>query len=89
MTWTIATQTHLCGGACEAIIRRGDPMLRVSTAGLSRCQACAKRVYGTTPPDSLEPQPEAPMPFVKRPAFATPKGWASRFDAKMAQAGEQ
>lgn len=84
MKWELATADHPCG-CCSAKIERGDPVLKVSAAQLSRCVACAKRVYRTVPPDDLEPLPPRAAP-VSQPVFSTTAKLARDF--KLAQAGK-
>jgi hypothetical protein len=55
-TWTRAALDHVCG-RCGLPIGKGDPLVRVTLAGvghaLLRCQACESATEGTMPPPDL------------------------------------
>jgi hypothetical protein len=55
-TWTRAALDHVCG-RCGQTIAQGDPLVRVTLAGvghaLLRCQACESATEGTAPPPEL------------------------------------
>jgi len=75
-TWTRAVVDMLCG-ACPRQIRRGDPVLEIRVAGVTRtprrCQSCA----GEAPPD-------LPPLVVTSPAPATRPEGISAIAARVA-----
>jgi hypothetical protein len=72
MTWETAKALGLCG-SCREWIRRGDPVLLVTTARLRRCVACAAHDYQLTPPDPSMPRPAPVAPL----GLSTPAAWVT------------
>lgn len=86
-TWITSGRPARCGN-CSVVIAQGAMFLTVGEAGLRRCAACAKALFGDDPPAQLTAEEPAPT-FVRRPEFATPKQWAASWrDSKARQVGE-
>lgn len=97
--WYRVHGTHTRCGCCTLPIAEGTPARR-TVNGLVRCDACALRLFGETPPDlpplvTSPPSPPAPgawrplQPFVerlRRSLDATQQG--SLLDTKQAATGE-
>jgi hypothetical protein len=72
MTWGRVTHMVLCG-LCREWMRKGDPVLFVTTARLRRCAACAATDYQLTPPEPSGPAVASQAPLTVR----TPAGWVT------------
>jgi hypothetical protein len=55
MTWLVArgAESWLRCGRCRAPIGAGEPYALVTSAGLKRCLACVRAVFGVEPPAAI------------------------------------
>lgn len=86
-TWTRAAADVLCG-RCGVVLHRGEPLLEIQIAGLTRprrrCGACAGGPVPVDLPPLVERMAAPPQRVpIRAGAIALP------FDFKMAQAGRE